>query len=79
METREDLAVDEVRELRHRVSEACGHNAALLVERYLRLQQHYADRLLEIDRQVELPKHAVDQLAENLITRIPGFVAEASL
>lgn len=46
MENRDDPAVDEVRELRRRVSQACGHDAARLVERYLRLQEQYRERLL---------------------------------
>jgi hypothetical protein len=32
--------------VRHRISEACGHNPRRLVERYLELQQRYAHRLL---------------------------------
>jgi hypothetical protein len=46
MEENEDRAVDDVRKLRHQVSEECGHEAARLVERYLRLQVRFADRLL---------------------------------
>ncbi len=44
-EPREDRAVDEVRELRLRVAAECGRDPARLIERYLKLQEQYADRL----------------------------------
>jgi hypothetical protein len=57
MELREDRALDEIRELRRQVSEACGHDAALLVERYLRLQEQYANRLLRERQPADLLEH----------------------
>ncbi len=46
MERREDPVLDEVREARRRTSEACGHDAARLVDYYMRLQEQYPTRLL---------------------------------
>lgn len=47
MEANNDRAVEEVRELRRRAAAECGHDPARLVERYLRLQEKYADRLID--------------------------------
>lgn len=55
MEPREDPVVEEMRESRRRVSQACGHDAARLVEHYMRLQERYKDRLLGIGRQATRP------------------------
>lgn len=41
-----DPAIDEVREARHRISEQFGHDPALLVDHYMKLQEEYRDRLL---------------------------------
>jgi hypothetical protein len=38
--------IDEVREVRHRISERVGHDPVRLVEYYLQLQSEYRDRLL---------------------------------
>jgi len=42
-----DPIIDEIREVRHRVSEQCGHDPKRLVEYYIQLQEEYKDRLLE--------------------------------
>ena len=41
-----DPPIDEVREVRHQISERFGHDPARLVEYYIELQEQYADRLL---------------------------------
>jgi hypothetical protein len=41
-----DPVIDEVREVRHRISEEVGHDPARLVEYYIRLQEQYRERLL---------------------------------
>lgn len=41
-----DPPIDEVREVRHRISERFGHDPVRLVEHYMKLQEQYADRLL---------------------------------
>ena len=45
--TNADPVIDEVRAVRHRISEQVEHDPARLVEYYLRLQEQYRDRLLE--------------------------------
>ena len=41
-----DPVIDEVREIRHRISERVGHDPARLVGYYLELQKQYQDRLI---------------------------------
>ena len=45
-----DPVIDEVREVRHRISERCGHNPERLVAYYLELQQQFRDRLISNER-----------------------------
>jgi hypothetical protein len=42
-----DPTIDEVRDVRHRISERFGHDPVRLVAHYLELQQKYRDRLIE--------------------------------
>ena len=43
-----DPIIDEIREIRHRISEQCGHDSARLVQYYIKLQEtEYAGRLAE--------------------------------
>jgi len=55
MEPLEDPVVEEVRAARRQVSAACGHDAARLVEYYMRLQERYRERLLGNEPQAEHP------------------------
>ena len=41
-----DPALDEIREVRHRISEQFGHDPRKLIEYYMELQKEYADRLV---------------------------------
>ena len=42
-----DPIIDQIREVRHRISEEFGHDPARLVEHYRKLEQEkYADRLV---------------------------------
>jgi hypothetical protein len=41
-----DPVIDEIREIRHRISEEFGHDPAKLVEHYRLLQERYANRLI---------------------------------
>jgi hypothetical protein len=50
-----DPAIDEIREIRRRVSERCNHDPAQLVAYYMELQERHRDRLLESPRPVERP------------------------
>ena len=40
-----DPVIEEIREIRRRISKSCGHDPRRLVERYRRQQGDYADRL----------------------------------
>jgi hypothetical protein len=42
----DDPVIDEIREVRHRISERCGHDAQRLVAYYMALQEQYRDRLI---------------------------------
>ena len=42
-----DPVIDEIREVRRRISEQCGHDPERLVAYYMELQQQFADRLIE--------------------------------
>jgi hypothetical protein len=41
-----DPVIDEVREVRRRISERCGHDPERLVAYYMILQEQYRDRLI---------------------------------
>jgi hypothetical protein len=42
-----DEVIDEIREVRHRISERFDHDPERLVAYYIELQQRYADRLID--------------------------------
>jgi hypothetical protein len=50
-----DPVIEEIREIRHRISERCNHDPAQLVAYYMKLQQRHRDRLLDSPRPVEHP------------------------
>ena len=52
MPTSDDRPIEEIREIRRRISEQCGHDPARLVEYYMKVQEQYKDRLLA-DRPAE--------------------------
>ena len=41
-----DPVIDEIREIRHRISEQFGHDPVKLVAHYMQLQERYRDRLI---------------------------------
>jgi hypothetical protein len=45
-----EAVIDEVREVRHRISARCGHDPERLVAYYLELQKQYKDRLLGAEK-----------------------------
>jgi hypothetical protein len=53
-----DPVIDEIREVRHRISERYDHDPARLVAHYMELQERYRDRLLETQ-----PTEQVDEPA----------------
>ena len=48
-----DPVIDEVREVRHRISERFGHDPAQLVAYYLELQEQDRDRLIDTGKTPE--------------------------
>jgi hypothetical protein len=46
-EIRDDAPIDEVRELRRRISARFDHDPARLVAYYVKLQEQYRDRLID--------------------------------
>ena len=42
----DDPIIDEIRRVRHRISEECGHDPKTLVEYFIRLQERHKDRLI---------------------------------
>lgn len=49
-QTMPDPVIDEIREIRHRISAQCDHDPAKLVEYYQKIQEQYADRLITSPR-----------------------------
>jgi len=55
-----DPVIDEIREVRHRISARFGHDPAKLVAYYMELQKQYQDRLIGSDEQ---PKRKAPKIA----------------
>ena len=53
-----DPVIDEIREVRHRISARFGHDPAQLVNFYLRMQKQYQDRLIETTENTERRDHS---------------------
>ena len=47
----DDPVIDEIRDVRHRISARFGHNPTRLVAFYMELQKQYQDRLIETARE----------------------------
>jgi len=43
-----DPVIDEIREVRHRISERVDHDPKRLLEYYMRLQEQHRDRFIEV-------------------------------
>ena len=54
-EIRTDQPIDEIRELRHRISARFDHDPARLVAYYVKLQEQYRDRLIDTAKTTEGP------------------------
>ena len=48
-----DPVIDEIREVRHRVSARFGHDPAQLVAFYMEIQKQYQNRLIETAKRAE--------------------------
>ncbi len=53
MKEKDDPTIERIREARHRISEASGHDPQKLVNYYLEMQQKYEQRLLQNAEQEE--------------------------
>ena len=49
-----DPVIDEIREVRHRISARFGHDPAQMVAFYMEMQKQYQDRLIETTQSAEL-------------------------
>jgi hypothetical protein len=49
MSKQSDPVIDEIREVRHRISARFGHDPAKLVAHYMELQKQVRDRLIETE------------------------------
>ena len=45
MSTNKDIAIDRVREVRHKISARFGHDTKRLIDHYIEYQKKFADRL----------------------------------
>ena len=60
--TQSDPVIDEIREIRHRISARFDHDPARLVTYYMELQKQYRDRLVETEEAVELTEHSAGRI-----------------
>lgn len=49
-QSQSDPVIDEIRDVRHRISARVAHDPARLVAYYMELQKQYHDRLIEIEK-----------------------------
>lgn len=52
-QSQSDPVIDEIREVRHRISARVDHDPARLVAYYMELQKQYQNRLIESDKIAE--------------------------
>ena len=52
-QSQNDPVIDEIREVRHRISARFGHDPARLVAYYMELQKQYQDRLIKTGKTAE--------------------------
>lgn len=58
MKKQSDPIIDEIREVRHRISARFDHDPKRLVAHYMEFQKQYQDRLIETEEAVERPVEA---------------------
>jgi hypothetical protein len=59
-EIRNDQPIDEIRELRRRISARFDHDPARLVAYYVKLQEQYRDRLIDTAKTTQETDHTVE-------------------
>jgi hypothetical protein len=52
-----DPVIDEIRQVRHRISERCGHDPGRLVAYYMELQEQFRSRFIEKAKVTEHADH----------------------
>lgn len=52
-QSQSDPVIDEIREVRHRISARFAHDPARLVAYYMELQKQYHDRLIKTEKTAE--------------------------
>jgi len=50
-----DPVIDEIRAVRHQISEHCNHNPAQLVAYYMKLQEQHRDRMIGSQGSLDRP------------------------
>lgn len=60
MQPIDDPVIDEVREIRHQISERLDNNPERLVAYYIEMQQKYRDRLVTAAAASEATDHTID-------------------
>ena len=55
-----DQPIDEIRELRRRISARFDHDPARLVAYYMKMQEQYRDRLIDTPNSTEQSDHATE-------------------
>ena len=61
-----DPVIDEIREIRHRISAMCDHDPAKLVAYFQKIQEQYADRL------ITSPPNLAQQVAQPDTDKVAG-------
>ena len=64
MTIQDDPTIARIREIRHRISEECGHDPHRLVARYIEMQKQYQSQLLAP------PEESQSDIAEALQTEL---------
>ena len=72
--TTPDPVIDEIRAIRHQISEMCEHDARKLVAYFQEVQRQYSDRLLSLPQRAE---DDTDPLAAVAGSQSTGTLAEA--
>ncbi len=55
MSIEKDIAIERVREVRHRISAQFGHDTKRMIDHYIEIQKKYADRLEPVTKRDENP------------------------
>lgn len=50
---KQDIVIDEIRAVRHRISEQFGHNTKALIDHYRDLEKKYQDRMMPVSEGID--------------------------